>query len=432
MAQPILRADLTDQHIEDAGRRINMGVNEVDSISELFENGKFDKTKTNIKFRTLVPQRISEDDVDSYILHENIAPKNRSLKYATFSQKVKKYATRQEYTAENVEENPDSVIADATEDLENWAIDMKKYLAVKALKGTHSSVTYATSFDNTFKKAYVILHDVLEARPWAGNQYLAVMPGILNLKLQDEILALNGGNTAMAVLPQEEKMKAFKDYIGSWRGFGIKTPEGANEFLQDSTNYYMFFIGKTRKGKNPLRRLTWDGDLVQLKHHPLGSGILKDADGNVVADYNDQKGGIGCNLKGIAYYIEDDRFVLMCTIAKSSITPVDITGEIPADGDDDGSVVQTLERVITNHGGTMSGSATLAITGATAGDDIPNGSSVQLSANHDVVWSSSDTTKMVVDQTGKVTAKAASGSVTISAFDGTSTATISLDCAAAA
>jgi len=122
----------------------------------------------------------------------------------------------------------------------------------------------------------------------------------------------------------------------------------------------------------------------------------------------------------------------MCTIAKSSITPVDITSEIPADGDDDGSVVQTLERVITNHGGSMSASAALAITGASAGDDIPNGSSVQLSANHDVIWSSSDTTKMVVDQTGKVTAKAASGSATISAFDGTSTATLSLDCAAAA
>lgn len=434
MSEPILHSDLTVQQINDGGRRADMAVKEVDSISEIFDVEYCDPKLVDFKVRAYIPQRISESEVNDYVAHENIAPKNRSIKYGSYTKRVKKYHTRAEYTSENVENNPDSVVADITEDLTNWAVDMKKYLAVGALKATHSSVTYATSLDNTFKKAYVILHDVLEARPWSGEQYLCLMPGILNLKLQDEVLALNGGNTALAILPQNEKMKAFQDYIGSWRGFGIKTPEGSNQFMQDDTYYYVFFLGKTNKGKNPVRCLRWkDVPLVKFEHHPLGSGILKDADGNIVADYNNQKGGIGCNLKGLLYYVQDDRFVLMCRIAKSAITPVDITSEIPADGDDDGSVYQTLDRlIVTGHGGATSASrVALAVTGANpSGDTLKNTKTVQLAANHDVIWSTSTPTLCSVDQNGLVTGKATSGTAKVKAFDGTSEVEISFTCAA--
>lgn len=435
MANPILRADLTDQQIADVGHRIEMGATAVDELSELFEGEQFPDNRTDVAVRVLVPQRISEDDVNSFILHENIAPANRSLKYATFRKTVEDYGTRHEYTAKDVEDNPDSVVADCVEDLDGWTTDMKKFLALKALKATHSSVSYATSLVNTFDKAYSILSDVLEAEPWAGGEYLFLAPGAIRQKLKNELLALNNGNTAASIIPSNEQMKLFKGYVGSWGGFGISVPKGAAKYLQDATNYYCFFIGKSDRGQNPLRRLTKKGALTQVYHNGLGSGILKNANGEIVSDYNHQKGGIGENLKGILYYIRDDRFVLMCTIAKSAVSAVDITSEIPADGDDDGTVVQTLERVIENHGGTTSssgGAASLAITGANlSGDTLKNTKTVQLSANHDVVWSTSTPTLCSVDQNGLVTGKATSGTAKVKAFDGVNEVEISFTCAAA-
>lgn len=436
--QPILRSDLTDQQIQDAGRRIDMGAREVDEISELFENDEFPEHRTDVAYRVLIPQRIAEDQVNDFVLHENIAPKNRSLKYGTFRKVIEKYGTRHEYTAEDIEDNPDSVVADCVEDLEGWATDMKKYLALRALKSTHSSVapvevSSKVKLVPTFDKAYAILSDVLEAEPWAGGEFLCIMPGVVRQNLKNELLALNGGNTAM-IMQSNEQMKLIKSYVGSWGGFGVSVPKSASRVLQDATNYYIFFLGKTNKGKNPLRRLTKKGKLVDVLHHPLGSGIMKNADGETVPDYNHQKGGIGANLKGVFYYIRDDRFVLMCTIAKSKLDAIDISAEIPADGDDDGTVRQTLDRVLSEHGGTTSYSSgvALAISGATDGATLKKDATIQLAANHDVVWKTSTPSLCSVDQSGLVTGIATSGTAKVQAFDGSTEVEITFTCAAAA
>lgn len=423
--------DLQEQHIEDIGRRIEMAAQETDDLSDLFETEKFPEGRTNAKYRIMIPDRISEDDVDSFVLHENIAPSNRHIRHATFSKTVKDYGTRHEYTAKAIEDSVDSVVADCNSDLKGWTVDMKKYLALAALKTTHSSVSYDTSLINTADKAYSILADILEAEFWTGGEFLWIMPGQLRQKLKNEILALHNGNTVGAIVPSNEQAKLFKGYVGSWGGFMIDVPKGSAKYLQDATNYYCFFIGKSDKGDNPLRFLKKDGKLTQIYPNPLGSGSIKNKDGEVVGDYNHQKGGIGLNMKGISYYIRDDRFVLVCTIAKSDVNAVDIHNEIPADGDDDGTVVQTLDRVITNHGGSKSGSGdALAIAGASNGDTLKSTKTVQLTANRDVVWSTSTPTLCSVSDDGLVTGKATSGTAKVKAFDGTSEVEISFTCAA--
>lgn len=430
MSTPITFADLKEQHISDIGRRIEMAAQEVDDLSELFEAEKFPEGRVDAAFRVLVPDRINEDDVDSYILHENIAPKNRSIRHATFRKTVQDYGTRHEYTAKAIQDSPDSVVADCTEDLKGWTVDMKKYLALKALKSTHSSVAYATSMLNTIDKAYSILSDVLEAEFWASGEFLSIIPGQIRQKIKNEILALNNGNTA-GIAPSNEQAKMYKGYVGSYGGFAYMVPKGAAKYLQDDTNYYAFFIGKTDRGTNPLRLLKKEGKLTEINPHPLGSGFMKNADGELVPDYNNQKGGIGENMKGILYYIRDDRFVLMCTIAKSSVNAVDITAEIPADGEDDGTVVQTLDRVVTNHGGSTSGSGeVLAISGAQNNATLKNTKTIQLKANRDVIWSTSTPTLCSVSANGLVTGKATSGTAKVKAFDGTSEVEISFTCAA--
>lgn len=424
-----------------------MGAKEVDELSGLFEGDEFPENRTDVAYRVLIPQRISADDVSSFELPENIAPKNRSLKYATYRKTVKDYGTRHEYTAKNVEDNPDSVVADCVEDLDGWTVDMKKFLAAAALSASHSSVapveeSSTVIVNKTIDKAYQILSDVLESEPWAGGEYLMVCAGAIRQNLKTELLNMNSGNTA-GILPSNEQMKLVKGYVGSWGGFSLFVPKGANKILQDATNYYVYFIGKTERGANPLRRLTKKGALTQVLHHPLGSGIMKNADGEIVPDYNHQKGGIGCNLKGIAYYIRDDRFVLKCTIAKVKFGGVSITSEIPADGDDDGTVYQKLGRVINSLGGSVSnsgGSSSLAVsaqaaTGVTIGTDplatvADLTKTIQLYANRDhVVWSSADATKATVSAAGVVTFNGelnADTTVAISAFDGTNTKSVNV------
>ena len=431
MPNPITFADLKEQHIQDVGRRIEMAAQENDDLSELFEGESFPEGRTDVAFRVYIPSRIKEDDVDSFILHENIAPANRSIKHATFRKTVKDYGTRHEYTAKAVKDSPDSVVADCNEDLKGWTTGMKKFLAVKALKATHSAVAFDTSLIKTMKKAYGVLSDYLEAEYWAGGEFLMLCCGTIRQALADEITALNNGNTAL-LASNNEQAKLYKGYVGSYGGFAVDVPKGSAKYLQDETNYYIFFIGKSDNGANPLRRLKKKGALTQIHHHPLGSGPIKNAQGEVVADYNHQKGGIGENMEGILYYVKDDRYVLMCTIAKSSLTgAIDYTNEIPADGDDDGTVVQTLDRVIELHGGSKSGSGdALTISGAENGATLKNTKTIQLTANRDVVWKTTTPTLCSVSDSGLVTGKSASGTAKVKAFDGTSEVEITFTCAA--
>lgn len=452
MANPILRSDLTEQQIQDAGRRIEMEAQATDDLSQFFEVEQFPDKKVDVKFRVRVPSRISKDDVDSYRAHENIAPANRTLQYASFTKKVKAYDTRHEYTRENVEDNPDSVVTDCTEDLNDWVTDMKKYSAALSLLGAKSSVAPVLDGSSKFvatdtaKKAFLILNDVLQSETFLEREYLALAPGAISMKLSDEILALNHGNTFAAV--PNDKAKILRGYQFSWGGFSWFTPKGANKFLQDANNYYIIFVGKDEKGRNPLRMLKKGGALTEVIHHPLGSGILKNAQGEIAPDYNNQKGGIGCNLKGFLYYIKDYRFVLICTVAKSTFTGVSISSEIPDDGDDDGTAYQTLARVIGGHGGTTSASnQALAVhavpaTGVTIAG-TPEGATVtavttkvQLKANHDCVWyiAAADAAKATVSVDGLValaSTLAADTTVTVKAFDGISEASyvVTLDLA---
>ncbi len=340
MANTILRSDLTDQQIADVGRRIEIGAKEVDDLTQFFEGDEFPENRKDAAYRMLVPQKISLSEVDSFELKENVAPANRVLKYATYRKTIKPYGTRYEYTKEDVEDNPDSVIADCTEELDDWAISMKKFCAAKALSGSHSSVAFDTSLMKTSDKALAVLSSILESERFTSKGYLWIMPGMLEIVLKNELLAANGGHT----LTPEAHGEAFKGYIGSYNGFDIFTPKGANKFLQDDTSYYMYFIGKDEKGRNPLRLLKKKGVWTEIKHNPLGSGILKNAAGEIVPDYNGQVGGIGCNITGFDAYIRDDRFVLKCTVAKTDVSAPTV----------DTTVVKDLDTVITNLGGTSS------------------------------------------------------------------------------
>ncbi len=442
MAEPILRSDLTEQQIKDAGRRIEMEANDIDDLTQFFEAEPFDEKKVDVKFRVRIPTRISMSEVDSYRAHENIAPANRTLKYASFTKTVQKFDTRHEYTRENVEENPDSVIIDATDDLNEWVTDMKKFSAALALLGAKSSVSCVTDASNhpivgdTASKAFLILNSVLQSEGFYGKDYLAIAPAAVTLKLSDEIAAKNNGNT-LGALGANKVAEVLKGYQFTWGNFSWFTPKGSNEYLQDASNFYVIFVGKDPKGRNPLRILKKKGAITELVHSPLGSGLLKNAKGEIVPDYNKQKGGIGCNMRGFLYYIRDFRYVLICSIPKANWTGISISSEIPDNGVDNGTAYKTLDRVIAGHGGTTSASHqalevhAVPATGVTIAGTPEEATvaavttKIQLKANHDVVWyvATADAAKATVSIDGLVTfasTLAADTTAVIKAFDGIS------------
>ena len=332
LTNPTQYADLTDQQIADVGRRIEIGAKAVDDLTQFFEAETFPDGRKDAAFRMLVPQRIAEDDVSSFELKENVAPANRTLKYATYRKTIKPYGTRYEYTREAVEDAPDNVVSDCADELDSWATQIKQFSASSALKATKSAITYSTSLMNTFDKAFALLSSVVRSKKWIGNRYLCIMPGVLEINLKNELLAANNGQT----LTQEEKEKAYQGYIGSYDSFDIVAPTDGSDFLEDDTNYYVYFIGKDRKGRNPLRILRKNGKWTEVIHNGLGSGLLKNAAQELVPDYNKQKGAVAMNMAGFQYYIRDDRYVVLCKIAKTDIATPTI----------DSTAVTTLDKAL--------------------------------------------------------------------------------------
>lgn len=314
----ILFSDLTSQHAEDIGRRIEMEAMEKDDLTSLFDIDVYPARRTNVKYRIRIPQPLTKDELDSFVMKENQAPKRRSVKYGTFTKEVKPYATAYEYTKEMVEDSLDTVVNDLADDGRDWVTLMKKYSAVKALSETNSfivpvEVNGKVKINDTFGKAHMVIKRQ-HARKWSGNKFLAIIPSDIELGLSNE-LALVGDK----ILNEEAKAKIIQNYVGTNKGFDIMVPEKSDVVLEDENNYYLYFIGKTDNGRNPLRLLKKEGAQTETYHTGLGGGVIKDEQGNILADLNHQKGGIGINMRAFHYYVQDDRVVIKCTIAKAKV-----------------------------------------------------------------------------------------------------------------
>lgn len=346
LAKPILRSELTDQHITAIAKRINIGLKQDDPLSKYFETRKMDKDKVNVSYRTLIPAPLKDINPTNFVFQENVAPANRDLTYVTVSFAVKSYDTRYEYTSEDVKYNPDSVVKDCSSELVNWGEGIKIHLAASALKSTHSVVTPVlanskASMMGTFRKARRIL-DKLHAKGMVGGNYLALMDGDCSDKLTEELIAANYGNS----VADASKQTAEDGYIASYKGITAVDPKLDEVFIDADGKHYVFFIAKTDKGANPLAKFVREGDgNAEVIHSPLGSGLMVNAAGDYVPDYNHQKGAIAENLMGIAYAVFDDRFVLRCEITAAQLDAIDITTEMPLNGTDTGGVYQTFTRV---------------------------------------------------------------------------------------
>lgn len=333
----ISHADLTVQQVDDIERRIKMDVlQEHPDFEEVFLDKPWPKNKESVKYRTLVHQPITKDEIDSFQLKEFTAPTSRGLKYANFSEHTKSYGTDYEYSWEDVEGNADDIVVDIKDELKGWTIEMLTFIYGKALLSTKSTMAQigssaaAGSLLKAFRRARKIFTK-LGIKKWSAGQWLCYLPVDLSDALSEEHIAAYGGKD----IPSNVAMQDINGYIGNFKGFTLKNPAqyGEQILIEETagtvTGYYMVFVGKTPTGRQPGERFHKEGeDGIELILNPLGTGVVQDGNGKVKHDNNKQKGSVAENLKYVSAHILDDRAILKIFVSASYISNLDISGDM--------------------------------------------------------------------------------------------------------
>lgn len=325
----ISHQDLTVQQIADVERRVKMDVGQdKPDFEEVFLDKAWPEGKESVNYRVLIHQPISKDEVDSFTLKEFTAPTARGLQYANFSEHTTSYATDYPYSWEDVEGNADEIIPDIKAELEGWTLEMLTFIYGKALLTTHSTMAQVAANASSgallkvFRRARMIFTK-LGINKWDGGAWLAYAPIEISDKLSEEHIAAYGGKD----LPEKAVMADIDGYCGSFKGFTIKNPAKLGEqILVDEENgtvngYYIIFVGKTPTNRQPGERFHKNGENgIEVILNPLGSGIVEDANGNIKADNNKQKGAVSENMKYVSAHIVDDRAVLKIYVAAGYVT----------------------------------------------------------------------------------------------------------------
>lgn len=324
----IKHSDLTNQQVMDVERRVKMDEpDEKPDFEEYFDSKTWKSGVTGNLFRVLVHLPIKPGDVKNFLLQEDIAPVGRKLKYMNFSENTKDYGTKYVYTWKDILYNADSIVADISSELRQWTRELKTFIYGAALLSTNSSMANAAGTRGlltSFRKAQTIFTK-LKTKPWANGEWDAVMPIEVADVLTEEYRA---AYTHDLTTTEMKEVKA--GYVGSYKKFSIVVPQndGATVLTHLTSEgaidgFYVLFIGKTQVGRKPGVRYGKGAGSIDVIHNPLGSGVVKDADGNLTSDDNKQKGSVAENINFFSAHVEDDRAVMKMFVPLAYITAAD-------------------------------------------------------------------------------------------------------------
>ena len=317
--------DLSIQQKEDIKRRLTMEDEIHVDFEDLFTYEAWPKGQPSITYRTLLPYKLDKKDISGFRLLEYTAPQALKLEYVAQTTGVKDYGTRVPYSWQAVEGNADSVVADATINLRSWNRQLRTRVYAEGLLASRNYLADITTGTNKIIEAFEladIAFSEMHVRPIDGGNWRAYMPARVAKVLKNEYLSKYSQN-----LPEGKKAEIVDGYVTELDSFTIVKPTGyGNDYLtklkDDGTleGYYIIFVGLTETGIKPGKRYgdgTKDGEII---FNPLGSGVVRDAEGNIVPDSNHQEGSIAMNVKYFDAHVIDDRAVLKVFIKKDYMT----------------------------------------------------------------------------------------------------------------
>lgn len=318
--------ELTDEHIKDIKRRVEMFVKTEEYWDKFVHHSSVPRGHRTFSSRRVIAPKVRPEDVVKRA--EFIAPRPTKIAVATFERTVDNYGDKVIYSREDLQYHFDDTVDIAVATLKEIAVQKKDFIKGKPFINSRAILTpeaygsaVAGSTVNllgTAEKAAIIFRKN-KVKRWANGLYLAhITPE--GLKRLREELAAKG-----VVLDEKTKVKLGEglESVGQYGDFMYSVCP-SDLLYKDASNQYIVYMGKRAiDGTEPVdvAKLEGESDL-ELINNGLGSGILADVDGNLTTDDNKQQGSIGINMDGLGADVTDDLCILDCTVAIGEISPV--------------------------------------------------------------------------------------------------------------
>ena len=317
-------AELTDEHIKDIKRRVEMFVKSEEYWDKFVHHSSVPRGHRFFSSRRVVAPKVRPEDVVKRA--EFIAPRPTKIAVATFERTVDNYGDKVIYSREDLQYHFDDTVDIAVATLKEIAVQKKDYIkgepfiksrAILTAEAYGSAVAGSTvNLIGTAEKAAIIFRKN-KVKRWANGLYLAhITPE--GLKRLREELAAKG-----VVLDEKTKVKLGEglESVGQYGDFMYSVCP-SDLLYKDASNQYIVYMGRRAiDGTEPVdvAKLEGESDL-ELINNGLGSGILADVDGNLTTDDNKQQGSIGINMDGLGADVTDDLCILDCTVAIGEIS----------------------------------------------------------------------------------------------------------------
>lgn len=302
--------DLTDLQIADIQKALIARTAEEDIFGQFFEDRQWEDGYTTLEYKRLIIDPTHKEDVKPLV--EGVAPTPLKMTVATFKIKCEDYADVIYYTDKSKKYSFNDVTGDAIDTLGVKRNEKINFVFGKPLYNSRCTLTAPTTINaESLLRLFGTASTVLKknhVKPFNGGNFKALITPEVELLLLLNVKDLIKYNS--------EKEAIIKGYIGTFMGFDIVSV--ATELADTATGKQTIaFMGITEQGKKP--GLRYKNPNPQIFNNPLGSGVVPNGNGDLVADAAHQVGSVAYKDMGLAATLNDDFAVLNCTLTVESI-----------------------------------------------------------------------------------------------------------------
>ena len=306
-------AELTDEHIVDIKKEIELFVGEEEYWDKFAHHSKVARGHKTFSSRRLVKPIVKEEDVVKRA--EFVAPRPTKIVVETFEKTVDNYGDKAIYSREDLQFHFDDTVRNIADVLKEIAVQKKDFIKGKPFFNSACTLTYDTSMLKTLEKAVVILRKN-GAKRWDGKHYLCHLTPEEKNKLRTELEAK--GTSLSEKVKIELNGRAYDfDAYGDWIFSDTIVPQ----MYKSDTVQYMVLMGKRGiDGNSPVDVSKLEGESdIEIINNGLGNGVLVDVDGNYTSDDNKQQGAVAINIDGLGACVSDDLCILDCEVTVDEI-----------------------------------------------------------------------------------------------------------------
>lgn len=312
-------ASLTDEHIKDIKKSLEMFVPEEEYWDKFTHHSTVPRGHRTFSYRKLIAPKVKMSDISPRA--EFVAPRPTKIAVETFEKTVANYGDKAIYSKEDLQFHFDDTVKNIMATLKEIAVQKRDLIKGKPFISSRATITYDTSLLNTAAKAAIILRKN-KAKRWDGVHYLAhITPEALK-QLRAEIQALG---VALSE-PTKKELDSVATAVGSYGDFTYSVTTSDIMYKNDTTQYVIFMGKRGIDGESPVDVSKLEGESeFEVINNGLGSGVLVDEDGNYTSDDNKQQGSVAINMDGLGAVVSDDLCMLTCEASINEIKGTALT-----------------------------------------------------------------------------------------------------------